>query len=74
MSNYRIKGYTINGLEVIRLPFDQKPDMDAYWTKLTDPAGLAVFSGMGKVILLKEYQTQGGNWETEMCMPVEVKE
>jgi hypothetical protein len=48
--------------------------MEAYWTKLMTPEGLGVFARVGYVILSKEYQTQGGNWETEMCTPVEVKE
>lgn len=76
MSNYRIRAYTEKGLEVMKVPFDQKPDQDAYWSKLlaTDGSGLAVFGRIGYVILSKEYMTQGGNWETEMVTPVEVKE
>ena len=74
MSNYRIRAYTENGLEVMKIPFDQKSDQDAYWTKLMTAEGLAVFARIGYVIVCKEYMTQGGNWETEMCTPVEVKE
>ena len=74
MSNYRIRAYTEKGLEVMKVPFDQKPDMEAYWAKLMTADGLAVFARIGYVIVSKEYQTQGGNWETEMITPVEVKE
>ena len=52
--------------------FDDKAEWDKYWTNVQKPESLVGFSGLGLMIMSKEYQTPAGNWESEDKFPVTV--
>lgn len=68
---YRIRIYNTQGLELMNRPFQDQALWNKYWTELQKPESLQGLVEQGSMIILsKEYQTEGGNWESQDKFPV----